>query len=81
VICTLTIIKSASAQVRGGIEPPTSAFRITDHRAGPATEVCRLAQRPAVPANRRQYTWMYETTNKTAQTCSLVPDVFQASIK
>jgi hypothetical protein len=43
-------------------------FRITDLRAGPATEVCLPALRPAVHADRRRCTWMYETRNETGQT-------------
>ncbi len=40
--------------------------RIKDHRAGPATEVSRAAQGPAVHADGRRCTWMYETKNETA---------------
>jgi hypothetical protein len=35
-------------------------FRITDHRARPATEVSLPAQQPVVHADRRWCTWMYE---------------------
>jgi hypothetical protein len=46
-------------------DPPP--FRIKDHRAGPTTTVCPPAQRPAVYADRRWCTWMYETRNDTTQ--------------
>src|SRR5262249_25610574 len=42
-------------------------FRITDHRAGPATEVSLAAQGCVVDADGRRCTWMYETRNETAQ--------------
>jgi hypothetical protein len=41
-------------------------FRIKDHPAGPATEVSLAAQGPAVHADRRRCTCMYETRNETA---------------
>ena len=43
------------------------AFRITDHRAGPAVMVYVPAQRPAVYGDERRCTWMYEARNETAQ--------------
>ena|SRR5215467_14122344 len=40
-------------------------FRITDHRAGPAMDVSLAGQRPAVHADGRRCTWMYETRSET----------------
>jgi hypothetical protein len=52
--------------VRGGVEPPTFRFQDYGHRAGPAREVYLPAQRPAVHADGRRCTNMYETRNETS---------------
>jgi hypothetical protein len=60
-------VTDASVAAAGHEELPL--FRIKDHGAGPATEVSWPAQRPAMYADRRRCTWMYETRNETAQIC------------
>jgi hypothetical protein len=50
-----------------GFDPHLPLTRITDHRAGPATEVSLAAQRSAVYADGPRCTWMYETRNETAR--------------
>src|SRR5262249_17239873 len=61
------VVVSQLGSRRCDLEPISDLplFRITDHRAGPATEVSLAAQQLMIYANRRPCTWMYETRNET----------------